>query len=353
MRKSKRNWPRWNNSHRARNPVILTIAAEEARAVLGFPIVQGLGADIRYAWRSLKRDKAFTVVALLSLSVDIATNVVVFGLMDALLWRQLPIRSPDQLVSFDNTSRSYFGYSEFARHSGKALQYVIAQSSVTGVPVAAGPGAAVNGQIEFVSGDYFQALGVTPEIGRPIEPFDDDPNHSLPSAVLSYSYWRRAFGAHPDVVGRSLYIGKAKFQIVGVAPQDVFGLTVGEAPELWLPLTTYPNVFPGAGKDWLTGKNNNWLEIFGRLRDDVSVSKAQAILSPVSVAIDIERNGASPTELERRTTLKESIRTACEQRHIGTAGQLLKAATGSVGDARHRPVPCLYQHSEPANCPLR
>ncbi len=108
----------------------LTSAAEQARDVIGFPLIQGVGADIRYAWRSLKRDRTFTLVALLSLSIGIGANVAVFGLMDALLWRQLPIRNPEQLVSFENTSRSYFGYMEFAKHSGEALQNVIAQSSL-------------------------------------------------------------------------------------------------------------------------------------------------------------------------------------------------------------------------------
>jgi predicted permease len=286
----------------------LTRAAEEARAVLGFPLIQGVGADIRYAWRSLKRDRAFTIVALLSLSIGVGANVAVFGLIDALLWRQLPIRSPEQLVSFENTSRSYFGYSEFANLSSKALQNVIAESSIRAVPVAAGSGAAVNRQVEFVSGDYFRALSVTPEIGRPIRRFDDDLNHPALAAMLSYSYWSRAFGRRPDVVGKSLYIGKAKFQIAGVAPQDFFGLRVGEAPEVWLPLATYPMVFPGTGKAWLSGKNNNWLDIFGRLQNGISVSKAQAMLSAISVEIDIERNGASPTEIERRAMLKDSIR---------------------------------------------
>ena len=82
----------------------LTATAEEARAVIGFPFLQGAGADIRYAWRTLKRDRIFALVALLSLSIGIGANVAVFGLMDALLWRQLPIRDPERLVSFENTS---------------------------------------------------------------------------------------------------------------------------------------------------------------------------------------------------------------------------------------------------------
>lgn len=209
----------------------LTLAAEEARAVMCFPLIQGIGADLRYAWRSLKRDRAFALIALISLSIGIGANVAVFGLTNALLWRQLPIRQPDQLVSFENTSRSYFGYSEFAKYSGGALQSVIAQSPVLEVPVDLGSGP-VRRQAEFVSGGYFRALGVASEAGRLIEPFDDQLRQPAQVAVLSFSYWRRVFHQDPAVMGRYIHIENAKLLIIGVAPEDFFGLSVGDAPDL-------------------------------------------------------------------------------------------------------------------------
>src|SRR5579883_2226658 len=162
----------------------LTRAAEEARAVMGFPLLDGLAADFRYAIRSLRRDKAFTAVAFLSLSIGLAGNIAIFGLMDALLWRELPIRDPEQLVSFENTSRSYFGYSEFAKRSGQALQNVIAQSSVFEVPAGSGS-EPPRRLVEFVSGDYFEALGIAPESGRSILPFDDNAQNPARVAMLS------------------------------------------------------------------------------------------------------------------------------------------------------------------------
>ena len=178
----------------------LTRAAEEARAVLSFPSIQGVGADVRYAWRSLKRDRSFTFVALVSFLIGVAANVAVFGLMDALLWQNLPIRNPKQVVSFENTSRSYFGYSEFTKSSGKALQSVMAQSSVFEIPVDLGSGP-VRRQVEFVNGGYFEELGVAPEAGRSILPFDDGIGHAARVAMLSFSYWRRVFSANRDKSG--------------------------------------------------------------------------------------------------------------------------------------------------------
>jgi putative ABC transport system permease protein len=283
----------------------LTLAAEEARAAIGFPLLERVGADLRYAARSLKRDLGFAVIATLSLAIGIGANLAIFGLMDALLWSQLPIRDPEQLVSFENTSRSYFGYSEFAKRSGQAMQNVIAQSSV--FEVLAGSGSEPPRRlVEFVSGDYFEALGIAPETGRSILPFDDNAQNPARVAVLSFAYWRRAFNQDAGVVGKHVRIGKSQFLIIGVAPEDFFGLSVGEAPDLWLPLTAYPAVFPGT--DWLRGRNNNWLEIFGRLRTGVSRLKAQAILTPISVDIDIQRNGLAPSQADRRAMLQDSIR---------------------------------------------
>src|SRR5579883_363331 len=285
----------------------LTRAAEEARAVMGFPLLDGLAADFRYAIRSLRRDKAFTAVAFLSLSIGLAGNIAIFGLMDALLWRELPIRAPEQLVSFENTSRSYFGYTEFALRAGVALEDVLAQSDVTAVSLSAHSNSDQKGQISFVSGNYFQALGVQAALGRTIQPYDDDRGHPSRVVVLSDAYWRRAFGAG-EVVGHALYVGKTKFEIAGVAVPEFFGLSVGEAPDVWLPLTAYQFVFPGSGSAWLDGKNNNWLEIFGRLRSGVSIRRAQAILTPISVDIDIIRSRISPSESVRRAMAQNAIR---------------------------------------------
>ncbi len=283
----------------------LTAAAEDARAVLGFPILHGAGTDIRYGLRALRRDRGFTLVAVTSLSLGIAANVSVFGLMDTLLWRELPVRDPDQLVSFRNTSKSYFGYSEFAKHSGDALQEVMAQSATLDASIDLGSGPA-HAEIQFVSGNYFGALGVTPVYGRLILTSNDDPQHPAQVVTLSYGYWRKAFNGDPSVIGRSFHLGEGHFEIIGIAPKEFFGLSVGEAPDVFLPIAAQPAVF--SGNNWLSGRNTNWLNIFGRLRRDMTIRRAQSILTPVSLEIDIERNGHVPTPAERKQMLQDPIR---------------------------------------------
>jgi predicted permease len=279
----------------------LTRVAEDGRAAMGLPLLQALGSDLRYSLRGLRKDKAFTAVAILSLAFGVATNVSIFGLMDALLWRELPVSDPSQLVSFENTSRSYFGYTEFAKHSSGALQGVVAQSPVFGTNVDLGS-SPIPAQSEFVSDNYFDLLGTKAAYGRLLSPA----NASDRVAVLSYNFWQRAWNRDPAAVGKSIYVGVARFEVIGVAPDGFFGLSVGEAPDIWLPVTAHSSVF--AGEDWLKQQNTNWLNLFGRLEAGVSAARAEAMLTPVSVEIDIERSGTLPTAAERREMLEDHIR---------------------------------------------
>src|SRR5581483_2981416 len=109
--------------------------------------------DMRYAFRMLLRDRTFTAIAIFSLALGIGANAAIFSLMDTLLWRELPVRDSDRLVSFANSSRSYFGYSEFAKYSRNALESVIAASGVLDSQVDLGSGPR-EAQIEFVTGSF-------------------------------------------------------------------------------------------------------------------------------------------------------------------------------------------------------
>ena len=277
----------------------LTRVSEETRAAVGFPRLESVVMDFRYAWRSLRRDKAFALVAVFSLAIGIGADVAIFGLMDALLWRQLPVQDAEQLVSFENTARSYFAFTEFGKHAGAVLEDVMASSWVNEIPTDFG-----TAQVEFVSGNFFQALGVRPVAGRVIRPFDDTLENRAQVAVLSFAYWQKNFDGESSVVGRSIHIKRAKFTIIGIAPEEFFGLSVGEAPDVWVPLTEGPVLL--TSPDLLGGKiTNNWLKSYGRLRHGVSSEQAEAVLAPLNSEIEITRNQPSNEE-ERKAILKDS-----------------------------------------------
>jgi len=130
--------------------------------------------------------------------------------------------------------------------------------------------------VQLVSSEYFSTLGAPALLGRTLNP-DDDP--AAPNAVISHDYWQRRFGGRADVLGSRIAIRHGVFSIVGVAPASFFGETVGQWPEIWVPLSLQPAVLPG--RDWLHENPGDrdkvmWLHAFGRLKTGVSIEAAQA-----------------------------------------------------------------------------
>jgi len=285
----------------------LTLAAENTRAVWGWTRLDGLLADIRYAFRTLLRQPVFPAVAVLSLALGIGANAAIFSLMDALLWRDLPVRDPQSLVIFANGSRSYFGFTRFAEGSGDVMESVMAASSIAPARPLDTGGSPERGAVSLVSGNFFQGLGVTPELGRAIIPADDRRGNPALVAVLSHAYWQQAYGGQP-VLGRTIRVDKMPFTIVGVAPPEFFGITVGDRPNVWVPVTATDSVFPGSG--WLDHKSANFLTIIGRLRPGVSRRDAADALTPVGIQIDIERNGKPPNDADRRSFFESQLQLA-------------------------------------------
>jgi len=134
-------------------------------------------------------------------------------------------------------------------------------------------------RLRLVSGSYFQGLGVAPLIGSTFTSADENGPGSAPYAVLTYRFWRDRFQMSNDVLGRSLRIQGTSYKILGVMPPQFFGEAVGDSVDLWIPLVMQPQILPG--RLWLKDDASKvervlWLQVFGRLRDGVTMSRAQA-----------------------------------------------------------------------------
>jgi len=277
----------------------LTLAAENARAVWRWAWLDGLLADLRYAVRILLRQPGFVAVAVVSLGLGIGANAAIFSLMDTLLWRQLPVREPERLVTFDYGTSSYYSFRQFQARSKDVLEDIVATAGaeMRDLDTGGGPQA---GEVEIVSGNYFTGLGVTAALGRTLTA--DDPD----AAVLSYAYWRRAYGGSPDVVGRTIRVGKFPFTICGVAPPEFFGVQVGDVADVWLPIAAVSALYPG--RHILDGPNYNFLELLGRLRDGVTAQRAADALTPLAVAIDLERAGPGVPDWVRKNMQAQRLK---------------------------------------------
>lgn len=290
-----------------------TLLRENTRSVWGWTLIEQLGQDLRYAFRTMAGNRSFSGLAVLSLALGIGANTAIYSFMDSMLLRSLPVRDPQSLVVVNwhaRPSRS----GEFVMHgmsghtwddgdggeAGGILPYPAFEllsrndavfSSFFGFSsgtwkkfnlTSRGQTDLVKG--EYVSGDYFRGLGVPPEAGRLI--FADDDRFGAPAvAVVSDAYAQARFGSAANAAGQAALIDNVPFTIVGVAPPGFFGVDPGFAPDLFLPMhtdflvdaSTNPNGDRAAG---YLDPNYYWVETMGRLRPGVSREQAQATLAP-------------------------------------------------------------------------
>jgi predicted permease len=263
---------------------------EDYRAVRSVPAIEHLWRDVRYAGRALRKSPTFTVAVVLTLALGIGANTAVFTLIDTISWRSLPVRDPESLllVSRIRLGRTETGFTypqahamrdevrgaQLAAYSSSAFP-VLLTATVTG---ALEP--PVNGQI--VSGNYFELLGVVPQAGRLIGVEDDRVPNGHPVAVISDGYWRRRFGRDPSAVGRTLSLSGTRFEIVGVTPPEFFGVEVGLAPDVFVPIMMQAAVMPVVG-DLLVKPtvNRTWLQVLARIEPGVPRERVASLLEPI------------------------------------------------------------------------
>jgi len=252
--------------------------------------------DIRYGVRSLLKRPGFTAVAVLTLALGIGANTAIFTVVDAVMLRALPVKNPQQLVFLSNPDRHgvnggqetgnrfLFSYHEFEwlrDHSQVFSGLCAVQSAVSAQPVSV-EGAnqssdTEHARISAVSGAYFSNLGVNSVRGRTFTEEIDKAKGANPVAVISYSYWKNRFAFDSAIVGRRIRIRKTSFEIIGVTPPEFSGETVGNAPDLWVPLimqTEVPMAVLAPPKD--VRNKYMWLQLMARLKPGVTLEQAQA-----------------------------------------------------------------------------
>ena len=250
--------------------------------------------DLRHATRIFTASPGFTLVAVLSLALGIGANAAIFSLLNSVLMSALPVRDPHELVILTDPGargmargaqdgpRSLMTYEEFRQLQDNTRSFVslMASSSAlqrTEARVAGGRSEEIT--IRLVSASYFATLGVPTILGSSFDPAREPAPGDAPSAVIGYDYWQRRFGGRHDAIGSSIALRGGIVSIVGVAPASFFGETVGERPDVYIPLAMQSAVLPQ--RDWLhdepgSVEKNMWLHVFGRLRPGVTLERAQA-----------------------------------------------------------------------------
>jgi predicted permease len=251
----------------------LTRAAEEAHAVWGWVWAEQICADVRFAFRSMWQNRGFTTTAVLSLVLAIGANAAIFSLINAILLKTLPVNHPESLVVLTSLSRDgqadNFSYSDYRvlRDGNRSFSGVLAASSQQRVKVGLGT-ETESALRKVVSDNYFSVLGVQPALGRSFSNEDEN----LPVAIVSNGFWKRSLAGSPSAVGKQIDLDGSSFTIIGIAPPDFFGETVGEAPDIWATMSLIP-----ASRRDLPGFT--WLNLMGRLAPGVPFQRARADLS--------------------------------------------------------------------------
>lgn len=255
--------------------------------------MDGLLKDVRYAIRSLLKRPGFSLIAVLTLALGIGANTAIFTLLNAVIFKSLPVSAPQELVFFDDTPSegtsqgdpatgqwhrfSYANYQYFRDHDQSfqglsAFRSGEAALSVRSAGSQAGE-AAQRARGHLVSGNYFSVLGVNAMLGRTLAVEDDKPG-ATPAAVMSYGCWTQQWKSDPSVINKEIVLNGTSFTVVGVMPPNFFGVRVRRSPDFWLPLAFQPQIElrPSAFED----RRVYWLNFVGRLKPGVSLEQAHA-----------------------------------------------------------------------------
>jgi predicted permease len=249
---------------------------ERSREVWQWAPLENLLMDVRYGVRMLRKNPGFTAVAVLTLGLGIGANTAIFSLVDQLLLWSLPAREPNRLVRIEGIYSSTYPFFCAYRDLNQVFSGVLASSENldTGIRPTGAPAVEL-GHVEYVSGGYFQILGIGSAAGRVITPADDTASGASPVAVLSYRYWQRRFAGDLRVIGRKLAVNTYPLIIVGVAEKGFGGLYNGNEPDAFIPLAMYQATTPSAARLWNTTQMY-WLSTVARLKPGVSIEEAQA-----------------------------------------------------------------------------
>ena len=281
----------------------VTQVRESMRMREGVLWVENLRRDMAYALRMLRKSPGFAAVAIGSLALGIGANTAIFSIAKSALLDRLDVPHPGELRLFawraphnsvvhstwgdyesmpngpvTSTSFPYPVY-QILRKQNHALEDLFAFKNLGRVNVTA-EGEAEVVQADLVSGNFYEQMGVHPQLGRPIEPSDDDKPGASPVAVISDGYWAARFNRSPAVIGKTILVNLVNVTIVGVNPPGFTGAKgTQSSPELFMPFSLQPEVFPYRNEpSLLTSDKVWWMQIMVRAKPGVDEGRAQAAL---------------------------------------------------------------------------
>lgn len=280
---------------------------ESSRDVRLASWLDSLWRDLRFGQRLLRKDAAVSSAAVVSLGLAIGACTAACSLVDALILRELPVRDPASLVYMDGArkrsdqpSTPTLSYPLFDRvRQAVAPQmeaFSMSHQSLRQAVLPDAGGVEEKLRTQFVSGNAFDVLGVTPTLGRMLAPSDDVTPGGHQVAVISHAFWKRRLGGHPDAIGQWIELEQRPYQIVGVAQAGFTGAQPGALTDIWVPNMMFQ-------RDTLSNANWGWLQVWGRLAPGITRERVQPIVETVVLNMEDERAGGGKSRSQRAAEL--------------------------------------------------
>jgi MacB-like protein/FtsX-like permease family protein len=254
--------------------------------------------DLRFGLRMLRNNPGFTIVAALTLALGIGVNTALFSVFNGVALRSLPVKDPDSIVKvyrrdLGNVDREVSGsssmlsYPEYIGYRDNTQVFSgLAAYADTSLTLGGAEAEAISGLL--VTESYFSTLGAEMALGRAFAPEECRTPGASPVVVLSHRFWSRRFGADTGLIGKTIALNRQPFTVVGVAARGFNGAELF-APDLWAPITMQAQLMPG--RDFLPKQNLSWLEVVGRLKPGVSMSRAQTEMTLFASHLDLAYPG--------------------------------------------------------------
>lgn len=260
----------------------LDSTAEQCREALPASQVDIFSQDLRYSLRVLRKSPGFAVAAALTLALAIGANAAAFAALNAIILKPLQVPRAESLYSIHRASDnsgglSYPAFRDF-QEKNRSFEDLAAYNILqTGLDYKE---ATTRDWAIAATGNYFDVLGIQPQLGRFFHASDEKGANSAPFIVLSNAYWQSRFDGDPSVIGRRVRLNKQPFTIIGVAPASFTGTLLFFHPDYYVPVVNVEQLDSGAS---LTQRGNKWLFLsFGHLKDRVTPSQAAADLNEVN-----------------------------------------------------------------------
>jgi len=261
--------------------------------------METLWQDIRFAFRMLIKNPGFSAIAILSLALGIGANTTIFTVVNAILLHPLPVKDIPRLVEVDTidtkTRVTAANFTKMGMSYPNCQDYIRQNQVFSGLVCWVGPipltwsGGTEPKQVlgQMVSANYFELLGVSPVAGRFFLPDEDTKPGGNNVAVLSYNLWVNKFGSDLNIIGKVITLNATPYTIVGIGPPGFKGLfTFGNAEEIWIPVSMYPQVLAGFFKEFFNDRRFLTTTVFGRLKDGISIGAAEASLKTIASQLE-------------------------------------------------------------------